>query len=168
MMLKELKALWEQMGNRVFTRELLGSFLTWGIIIGVLALMISLWYLKDRRAQVLALILLCLSSLSVYPIVHRRPKTAPSTVPSENKWTVQMQHRVDFQWVWWGFGGLSFASLCLLGRGKAGDITGIATAVLGTGAAIYAMWLWKEEVEVHHPETRLENQSGKVAPAKKP
>lgn len=164
-MLKELQALVPQLTNARFLHFLLEPILLWGVLIGTLAWMISLWWLKDRRAQICSLLLLAISALTIYPVLQYRKKAGAVSAASTALVNAQVKRRADTQWVYYTLGGLAVAGLFLTGpsKGRTGTILGMGIAAGGLATAVFSLWLHEKEIAVFHPEARREkaaNSSG--------
>lgn len=153
---KEFKALLPQFGNPKFMHHLLEPVLLWGILFGVIAWMLSLWVLKDRKAQVCSLILMALSAFSVFPLMHYRQEAAPITAPSSRLLNEQNQRRRDFQWAYYGLGSLAVLGLFMTGEGK-GRTGTVMTGVItlgGIAAVLLSLWLHEKEISLFHVDAR--------------
>lgn len=159
-LLKELKALFSQLGNPKFVHHFLEPFLLWGLMIGLLALMLSLWVLKDRKAQICSLILLAISAFSIFPLMHYRKKAARITAPSREMLNEQTERRKDSQWVYYAYGSLALLGMFMTGegKGKAGTVITVGLLAGGTAVVIYTLWLHEKEVSVFHEDARKANR----------
>lgn len=155
-MLKELEGLWSQLGNPKFLAHLLEPVLLWGVALGLVGWIVSLWILKERKAQVCSLILLAVSALTVLPFLHFRRKASPMAAPSNALLNKQMERRTETQWVYWSMGGLALAGIFLTGPGK--GKTGVFVAGLliagGISVVVFSLWLHEKEVAIFHPDAR--------------
>lgn len=155
-MIKELKELASQLTNPKFLHVLLEPLLLWGVLIGVVAWMISLWILGNRKAQVCSLLLLAVSSFAVLPLLHYRKKAEPFWPSSKALADKQSERRQDTQWVYWVMGGLAVAGFFLTGegKGKLGTVTGLAIAGGGVAITVFSLWLHGQEIELFHPDAK--------------
>ena len=155
--LKELKGLPSQLANPKFMHHLLGPFLFWGLLIGVIAWMLSLWVVKNRTAQVCSLLLIAVSSFSLFPFLSYRKKAAPITAPSALRLNEQNDRYKDLQWVFYSIGGLAILGIFLTGE-KKGPLATVLTFTIATGglaAALAALYLQEKEISVFHEDARL-------------
>lgn len=154
--LKDLKGLLPQLGNPKFLHHLLEPVLLWGILFGVAAWMLSLWFIKDRKAQLCSLILIALSAFTVLPVMHYRKKAAPITVSSKAMLDAQNERRKDTQWVYYALGSLAVLGIFMTGedKGPTGTLIGIAITAGGVATIIFSLWLHEKEAAVFHPDSR--------------
>jgi hypothetical protein len=167
-LLKELEALLPQLGNPKFLHHLLEPVLLWGILAGVIAWMISLWLVKDRKAQVCSLILIALSAFAVFPVMHYRQKASPITAPSSKLLKEQNERRRDFQWVYYALGSLAVLGLFMTGegKGKAGSVITLAITVGGVATVIVSLWLHEKEISLFHIDARKPFRSSAQSPSR--
>lgn len=165
-MLKELQTLAPQLTNARFLHFLLEPVLLWGVLIATLSWMISLWWLKDRRAQICSLLLLAVSALTIYPVLHYRKKAGPVSASSNALVNTQVKRRTDTQWVYYTLGGLAVAGLFLTGqgKGKTGTLLSIGITAGGLATAVFSLWLHEKEIAVFHPEARREKSADSSGP----
>lgn len=154
--LKDLKGLLPQLGNPKFLHHLLEPVLLWGILFGVIAWMLSLWFIKDRKAQLCSLILIALSAFTVLPVMHYRKKAAPITASSTAMLNAQNERRKDTQWVYYALGSLAVLGIFMTGEGKgpAGTLIAVTLTVGGIATVIFSLWLHEKEAAVFHPDSR--------------
>lgn len=159
-LLKELKALFSQLGNPKFVHHFLEPFLFWGLLIGLIAFMLSLWVLKDRKAQLCSLILLAISAFSIFPLMHYRKKAARITAPSREMLNEQTERRKETQWVFYAYGSLALLGMFMTGegKGKAGTVITLGLIAGGTAVVLYTLWLHEKEVSVFHEDARKSNR----------
>lgn len=155
-LLNELKALLPQLGNPKFLHHLLEPVLLWGILTGVTAWLLSLWVVKDRKAQVCSLILIGLSAFTVFPLMHYRQRATPITAPSSRLLNEQNERRRDVQWVYYALGTLAVLGLFMTGegKGKAGTVITILISVGGVATILLSLWLHEKEISVFHIDAR--------------
>ncbi len=160
--LKELKALLPQLGNSKFLHFLLEPLLLWGVLIGVLAWVLSLWVIKNRMAQICSLILIATSAFAVLPVLHFRKKASPITAPSARLLNAQNERRKETQWVYYAMGSLATLGLFMTGegKGKSGTVFSLAIAGGGLATVIFSVWLQEKEIAVFHPDARIQFKSG--------
>jgi small-conductance mechanosensitive channel len=165
-LLKELKALLPQLGNPKFLHHLLEPVLLWGILFGVIAWMLSLWVVKDRKAQVCSLMLIALSAFTVFPLMHYRQKATPITAPSSRLLNEQNERRRDFQWVYYALGSLAVLGLFMTGegKGKAGTLITTLITVGGVASVVVSLWLHEKEISLFHIDARKPLRSAVPAP----
>jgi len=151
--IKELKALFPQLGNPRFVHFLLEPLLLWGILFGVIAWILSLWILKNRQAQVCSLILIAVSALAIFPVLHYRKK---ATAPSARLLNEQNERRRETQWVYYSLGALAVAGIFMTGegKGKAGTILSLTLAGGGLAIVMFSLWLQEKEIAIFHPDAR--------------
>lgn len=156
MLLPELKALWGQLANPKFLPFLLEPLLLWGVLAGTFAWMISVWWLKDRRAQLCSLLLLAVSAFSIYPIMKGRRQAGPAFTGNIALQNAQDIRREDTQWAYYTLGGLAVAGFFLTGegRGKVGTALSLILVTGGLTTTVLSLWLQEREVAVFHPEAR--------------
>lgn len=167
MLLKELKGLMAQLTNEKFLHFLLEPVLLWGVLLGTLAWMISLWWLKDRRAQICSLLLLALSAFTIYPVLRYRKKAGVIPAGSVALVNAQTARRSETQWVYYTLGGLAVAGFFLTGegKGKPGAILSAGLVAGGLSTSVFSLWLHEKEVAVFHPEARREKVAWQAPPA---
>lgn len=153
---KELKALLPQLSNSKFLAHLLEPLLFWGVLLGVVAWMLSLWVLKDRKAQVCSLILLAISAFSIYPLLYYRKKAAPLTAPSSRLLNEQNDRLRGSQWAFYVLGSLAVFGIFMTGegKGKTGTVLTIAITTGGVAVAVFGLWLHEKDIAVFHPDAR--------------
>lgn len=164
--LKELKALLPQLGNSRFLHFLLEPLLLWGVLIGVLAWVLSLWVLKHRLAQICSLILIATSAFAVLPVQHFRKEASPITAPSAKLLNQQNERRRETQWVYYALGSLASLGLFMTGegKGKAGTVLSLAITGGGFATVVFSVWLQEKETAVFHPDARMQYRSGSNHP----
>ena len=164
-MLNELKALLAQLGNPKFLHHLLEPLLLWGVLFGVLGWIVSVWVIKDRKAQICSLILLALSAFAVLPVLHYRKKASPLSAPSSRLLNEQNQRRRDTQWVYYAMGSLAVLGIFMTGEGagKSGTFLTLGIVFGGTATVIFSLWLHEKETGLFHPDARSEERKPKRA-----
>ncbi len=156
-MIKELKSILSQLANKDFLAVAGGHLLFWGLALGVVAFAAALWWWKDGRAQITALILIIISCASIYPVVHWRPKAAPATVLKEDTaaWQAHTAAVRKYQWVFYAMAGCALAALILRSKGGLGDMLCALTIAAGIAAGVFALWIYEKEMLIHFPATEL-------------
>ena len=156
-MISEIKIILSQFANKDFVAVAGGHLLFWGMALGVICFAVALWWWKDSRAQLLALLLIILSSATIYPVVHWRPKTAPKTVLKEDV-TAWQTHTVilrKYEWVFYAMAGCAAATLAMRSRGGLGDMLCALTIAAGVCVTLYALWIYQKEILLHYPAAEL-------------
>ena len=169
-LLKELKGLLPQLTNAKFMAHLLEPVLLWGILAGVLAWMLSLWVLKNRKAQACSLILLAISAFCIFPVMHYRAKARPISAPSARLLNEQNERRHDTQWVYYAMGSLALAGLFLTGEGKGtmGTVLAAGIAAGGLATVVFSLWLHEKEIAIFHEDARRTQRASLERPASSP
>ncbi len=155
-LLKELQGLLPQLTNSKFMAHLLEPVLLWGVFIGVVAWVVSLWVLKNRGAQVCSLILLASSAFCILPVMHYRAKAKPMSAPSAKMRDDQNQRRRETQWVYYAMGSLAVLGLFLTGegKGKTGSFLSVGIVVGGCATTLFSLWLHEKEISIYHEDAR--------------
>ena len=164
-LLKELKALLPQFTNAKFMAHFLEPILLWGVLLGVIAWMLSLWVLKHRPAQVCSLILLAVSAFAIYPVLYYRTKARPITAPSARLLNEQNDRRRETQWVYYAMGSLAVLGLFLTGegKGKAGSLVSLTITAGGIATAVFSLWLHEKEISLFHEDARRPSRTSQFS-----
>ena len=153
---KELKGLLPQLNNSKFLAHLLEPVLLWGMLFGVIAWMLSLWVLKDRKAQVCSLIMLAISAFCIFPVLYYRGQARPISAPSSRLLNEQNERRKDTQWVYYAMGSLALLGLFVTGegKGKMGTVTALGITAGGVATVLFSLWLHEKEIAIFHEDAR--------------
>lgn len=161
-MWRELTILWDSLHDAEYLHLLLEPLPVYGLSLGLLFLLGAL-ILRERKSQWLALLILCLSCLSVHPYLDLRREASPrilatSATSYRPMIQTQMERRQEHTWPY-----LAMASLCGLamigGSGRPGKILRLAVFLGGTGLLGFSLWLHQKEAEIHHPNLLRHRQS---------
>ncbi len=152
-MLDELLTLWQNIRDPEYAHLLLESLPLYGIGIGLLFLFVAVTF-GERKSRALALLIICLSSASVWPYLALREKAQPRIIAMHDPSFAplireQSQRRESMQGAYYALAVLSAISLVLAMSGK-GRALLIVTLVLAVAAFWLSLWLHKKECEVYH------------------
>ncbi len=163
-MINEVKVALSQLVNREFLAAAGTSLLFWGLLFGVLGFAFSYWWLKDGRAQVLALLLIVFSCSGVYPVTQWSQRKAPPTVLKEDlaNWNKQKEKKQSWQWFYYGLGALGVVTLGLRGSGGLGDFLSALTIALGIIGFLGALILYTRDVEIFYPAAELKPGDARI------
>ena len=151
--LTDYKSALSQLANDDFLQVLCAPLLFWGVLGGGVLLALGLWWLKDGRVQVLALAMIMVSSLCIWPVNRWRPAKVPRNLTTgAGDWKDQTVRLKQTQWIFYTMAGLAGLTLALRGRGKAGDVLQIAAVVGSMVTAATGLHLVDRESRIHHPE----------------
>lgn len=152
-MWQELIKLWQSLRDPEYAHLLLESLPLFGIGAGLIFLCGSLVF-REGKSRLLALLLICISSGSVWPYVELREKAEariiamhdPSYAPLIRE---QTKRRTSTAWAYYAM--TLFGALALV-FGIAGKGRGllVLTIVAATATFWLSLWLHKKEAEIYH------------------
>ncbi len=152
-MWRELSTLWQTLRDPEYAHLLLEPLPLYGIGLGLVFLFVAVSF-HEGKCKALALLVICLSSASVWPCLSLREKAEPRIVamrdPSYGPLIrEQTKRRASLQLLYYctaAFCGLA-ALLSAAGKGRGVLIIALIFAV----AAFWAsLWLHKKEAEIYH------------------
>lgn len=152
-MWQELINLWQSLRDPEYAHLLLESLPLFGIGAGLIFLCGALVF-RENKSRLLALLLICVSSGSVWPYVSLREKAQariiamhdPSYAPLIRE---QTQRRTGAAWAFYSMAlisGLAFVA-GIAGKGRALLLLAIVAA---TATFWLSLWLHKKEAEIYH------------------
>jgi hypothetical protein len=153
-MKEELLSLWRSLHDAEYLHLVLEGLLPFGLAAGVIFLAFGLG-LKDLRMRWCALLLICLTGLSVWPAASMRQKALPRTLAMTEEVAFhklmkdQVQRRASWSGLYYATAGLALLGL-LAGAFKKGAFLVIGSLVLSSVSSVHALWLHKKECEVFH------------------
>ena len=152
-MWQELIKLWQSLRDPEYAHLLLESLPLFGIGAGLIFLCASLAF-RESKSRLLALLLICVSSGSVWPYVSLREKAQariiamhdPSYAPLIRDQTARRKSAA------WAFYAMSLISGLAFVFGMAGKGRGLLflTIVAATATFWLSLWLHKKEAEIYH------------------
>jgi hypothetical protein len=152
-MWRELLTLWQSIRDPEYAHLLLESLPLYGIGAGLIFLFASLAF-REGKSRMLALLLICLSSASVWPYTELREKAQPRILATRDPSfgpliREQAKRRADYAWAYYVMAGISGLAL-LLSSTSRGKFLLFATIICGTAMFWFSIWLHKKECEVYH------------------
>jgi hypothetical protein len=152
-MWQELINLWQSVRDPEYAHLLLESLPLFGIGAGLIFLCASLFF-RENKSRLLALLLICVSSGSVWPYVALREKSQariiamhdPSYAPLIRDQTARRKSAA------WAFYSMSLISGLAFVLGMAGKGRGLVFLSIVTATATFwlSLWLHKKEAEIYH------------------
>ena len=152
-MWQELINLWQSVRDPEYAHLLLESLPLFGIGAGLIFLCGSLVF-REGKSRLLALLLICVSSGSVWPYVELREKAQariiamhdPSYAPLIREQTTRRKSTA------WAFYAMCLISglAAILGMAGKGRALLILTIVAATATFWLSLWLHKKEAEIYH------------------
>ena len=152
-MWQELINLWQSVRDPEYAHLLLESLPLFGIGTGLIFLCGSLVF-REGKSRLLALLLICVSSGSVWPYVELREKAQariiamhdPSYAPLIREQTTRRKSTA------WAFYAMCLISglAAILGMAGKGRALLILTIVAATATFWLSLWLHKKEAEIYH------------------
>jgi hypothetical protein len=158
MRLSDLEILFNRLKDAEYSYLLLEPVPLFGLFFGLVFFAVGLYMAQDK-CRMVALIVIVLSCLSVYPMMQQRGQAQQRLVldsaithVSAETFKRQTELRQDTKWVYYTVGG--FALLALIGGGKLGAWSNIALLIGGALAVVFSVWLHMKEAEVYHPNIK--------------
>lgn len=152
-MWQELLNLWQSLRDPEYAHLLLESLPLFGIGAGLIFLCGSLFF-RETKSRMLALVLTCVSSGSVWPYVSLREKAQariiamhdPSYAPLIRE---QTKRRTSAAWAFYSVALISGLAFLF---GIAGKGRGLLFLTIAAAAATFwlSLWLHKKEAEIYH------------------
>ena len=139
---------------------LMEPLFTYGIGFGLLLFLVSM-VAKERKCRTLALLLIIVCSIMIYPFQHKRNAGAPRpgysaywTQENQKEWDDQTERRRHFQYVYYLLAAAALLNVVITPDGLLGK--GLAMAVLGGGAFVLVcgLWLNLHEKRIFYPDLR--------------
>lgn len=163
-MLPQLDTLRTQIANPEYLYLLLEPMALYGLFFGLLFFITSL-ALKQDKARMIALFMIAISSLSVFP--YRAEKSSAmerALVVRDAGYTRMMKKHalVRDQALWVHYALAGAALLALVGRGKLATITNLLMIIGGLAALTFFLWLNLKESEIYHPNLRRATAANSV------
>ena len=132
-----------------YLRKLCEWGMVWLAYLGMLALLISVGYLKDRKAMYCSLVLLTLAALLVVPAerCERKTASAPTArVAASQRLRDTRQHNV---WMFYTQAGLCIATMLAVRNLERGGTGWLTTVFLGAGTTgTVALWANLREMQI--------------------
>lgn len=152
-MWREAINLWQSVRDPEYSHLLLESLPLFGIGAGLIFLSGSLVF-REGRSRLLALLLICVSSGSVWPYVELREKAQarviamhdPSYAPLIREQTARRKSTAGFFYAMCLFSGLAL----ILGMAGKGRGILVLTIIAATATFWLSLWLHKKEAEIYH------------------
>lgn len=152
-----------------YVHTLLNPIPIYGLVVGVIALIMALLWRKVS-AQKAALVIVFLTSLSVWPVMYfgdnAKERIIPMNAdPDGEAWLSAHEHRADsVVWVYYATAALSLAALVVPRFSpKARMPLVILTALLGCGALVAGSYIAYAGGRIRHREFRTEPPPPKVS-----
>ena len=156
--MKDIKMLFDMLGDPEYRHLLLEPVMIYGMLIGVVAFPFAFLF-KERKMQLGALIVIMASSLAIVPYLKARSQSDKrmEKLYTERAEQIEQQRdaRKDTQWFYFMVAGLAGVTL-LMGahKGKPGLIVGIATIGAGAGLVVFSMAMHLKDAQIYHPHLR--------------
>ena len=160
---KEIRHLFESFGDAGYLHLLMEPLFTYGIGFSLLLYVVAL-AAGENRCRTLALLLIILCSIFIYPYQHKRNEAAPAWQPvygtswtpdDQELWESQTRRRSNFQY-WYYM--LAMGALLNIVLPFDGGLLGklLTVAVLGGSVGVLTCGLWMNlhEKRIFHPELR--------------
>jgi hypothetical protein len=153
-MWRELTTLWQSVRDPEYMHLLLDSVPLYGLGFGLAFLLVT-FLVGEKKARMFALLVICISCVSVWPYIDLRVKATPRILATCGETFVPMikeqtQRRQDTAWVYYVMAGLS--ALALAASGSRYSSILLMVTVCATAALFwFSIWLHKKECEVYHP-----------------
>lgn len=152
-MWREAINLWQTVRDPEYAHLLLESLPLFGIAAGLIFLCGSLIF-REGKSRLLALLIICASSGSVWPYITLREKAEarivamhdPSYAPLIREQTAR---RKSTAWAFYSICALSGLAF-ILGMAGKGRALLIVTLVAATATFWLSVWLHKKEAEIYH------------------
>ena len=161
--LKEIRQLFESFGDAGYLHLLMEPLFTYGIGFSLLLYVVAIAS-GENRCRTLALLLIILCSIFVYPYQHKRNEAAPAWQPmhgtswtpdDQELWEAQTRRRSNFQYLYYL---LAIGALLNIVLPFDGGLLGklLTVGVLGgcAGVLTCGLWLNLHEKRIFHPEIR--------------
>lgn len=152
-MWQELLTLWQSVRDPEYAHLLLESLPLYGIGIALLFLVASL-AAREHKCRLLALLIICASSSSVWPYNSLREQAQPRILATHEPAygpliREQTQRRASTGWIYYSIAVVSSLALVLgwTGMGRFLVFLTVLTAVAGFWVSI---WLHNKECEIYH------------------
>jgi drug/metabolite transporter (DMT)-like permease len=112
----------------------------------------SRFLLKDRKAEVAALLIIAGSAFLVWPVSHFREKAKPIGSESVEKLKVQSTRRQDTAWVFYALAALACVTAAAGGEsgGTAGKMLFWMLFLAAIASIAVALWLQIKECELFY------------------
>ena len=156
--MKDITLLIEKLGDAEYRHLLLEPILIYGVLLGRFGFVFAFLF-KERKMQLVALIVIIFSSLMVVPYLNARSAADKRAerlfVAQAEQISEQRETRKDAQWAYFLVAGLAGVTL-LMGphKGKPGLLVGIATVVAGAGLVLFSASMHLKDSRVYHPNLR--------------
>lgn len=152
-MWRELINLWQSVRDPEYAHLLLESLPLYGIAAGFLFLALSVFF-GESKSRLLALVLLAVSSGSVWPYVTLREKAQPRIVATHDPSygpliREQTKRRTSTGWAFYSLALVSTLTLILVAAGKGRSLI-FLTLIASMGCFWLSLWLHKKECEIYH------------------
>ena len=152
-MWQELTTLWQSIRDPEYLHLLLEPLPLYGLGLGLAFLAVAFMF-GEIKCRMLALGIICLSCISVWPYNELREKATPRILATRSPDFApliiqQTQRRQDCAWPYYLMAALSFTALCMTKHPKAR----IMLLIVMTGSLLlfwFSIWLHKKECEVYH------------------
>ncbi len=164
---REIQSLFHMIGEDGYLHLLMEPLFTYGIGFGLLLFIVAL-IAGERMGRTLALLILMVCSIFIYPYQHKRSEGA-SQVKSSEVWTAETQklwdrqteRRQHFQYLYYLLAVAALLNIViapdsLLGKGLAG-----AVLVGGGVVLLCGLWLNLQEKRIFYPGLRSDAPDGR-------
>lgn len=166
--IKESKSLIRDMRDDGFVHLLMEPLLTYGIGFSLLLFVVAM-ATKERKCRTLALLLIIVCSVMIYPYQHKRDAGAPRpgyssywTKENQKVWDAQTIRRRHFQYVFYALAAIALLNIVISPDSTIGK--GLAVMVLGGGVFVLVcgLWLNLHEKRIFYPDLRDSPARGPV------
>lgn len=134
----------------------------WGVAFGLVGLVVT-YFLKNEKLQVVSLILIVVSALSVLPYLHARStaqarieKIYEVSAPSRAKgFHANTADRLDHRWLYLALAGIAGAAV-LVGprRNRLGFGLAVGSVAFSLYAINYGLWMHYQDSLAYHPNLK--------------
>jgi hypothetical protein len=164
-----IELLKEHLKQPEYLHVLLNPLPVYGLALGIVALLIA-FALKNRRAHVVALVLVVISAGAAWPTVEFGEKAFDVMVskadPVGSRWLdAHAQRACRFEWVFYVAAGVALAALIVPWMWpKTSAPFSIATLIVSLVALGFGVWIAQAGGQTQHKEFRSEIEGYKLPP----
>lgn len=156
---REIQNVFSMMGHDGYMHLLMEPLFTYGIGFGLLLYLVSL-LARERMGRTLALLILMVSSIFIYPYQHKRLQSAAEMTPanwseeSQQLWDEQTERRGRFQYLYYLLALTALLNVVISPETWLGKV--LAGVVLAAGSVVLlcGLWLNLQEKRIFFPELR--------------
>jgi hypothetical protein len=126
----------------------------WGLLFGFFGLLLAKFVFNDRKAQILAMLLVAASAGLMWPATHYRVKAGARTSESVQKLKDLNEDRRTSQWAYYIVAGFSLIALAAGGEsaGKGAQLLYWGLALATLALALFTLWLQIRGTRLQTPD----------------